>query len=321
VSDARSRSSRAGAGGATPGAPADGASAADPADPEPLTGASPGARLLGPAEVRSLARSLDLRPTKRWGQNFVHDPNTVRRVVRTAGLAVDDVALEVGPGLGSLTLGLLEATAAVYAVEVDPVLATRLPVTVAERAPALVSRLVVVCADALRLRAEDVPEPPPTALVANLPYNVAVPVVLHLLAELPSVRRGLVMVQAEVADRLAAEPGSRAYGVPSAKLAWYAGARRAGGVSRAVFWPVPNVDSALLAFERREPPPGDRAATFAVVDAAFAQRRKALRSALAGWAGSPAAAEQALRAAGVDPTTRAERLPIGDFAKLVAARD
>jgi 16S rRNA (adenine1518-N6/adenine1519-N6)-dimethyltransferase len=321
VSDARSRSTRAGASGATPGAPADGAPAADPADAEPLTGASPGARLLGPAEVRSLARSLDLRPTKRWGQNFVHDPNTVRRVVRTAGLAAHDVALEVGPGLGSLTLGLLEATAAVYAVEVDPVLATRLPVTVTERAPALASRLVVVCADALRLRAEDLPEPPPTALVANLPYNVAVPVVLHLLAELPSVRRGLVMVQAEVADRLAAEPGSRTYGVPSAKLAWYAGARRAGAVSRAVFWPVPNVDSALLAFERREPPPGDRAATFAVVDAAFAQRRKALRSALAGWAGSPAAAEEALRAAGVDPTTRAERLAIRDFAKLAAARD
>jgi 16S rRNA (adenine1518-N6/adenine1519-N6)-dimethyltransferase len=277
--------------------------------------------MLGPAEVRSLAQSLDLRPTKRWGQNFVHDPNTVRRVVRTAGLAADDVALEVGPGLGSLTLGLLEATAAVYAVEVDPVLATRLPVTVAERAPALASRLVVVCADALRLRAEDLPEPPPTALVANLPYNVAVPVVLHLLAELPSVRRGLVMVQAEVADRLAAEPGSRTYGVPSAKLAWYAGARRAGAVSRAVFWPVPNVDSALLAFERREPPPGNRAATFAVVDAAFAQRRKALRSALAGWAGSPAAAEEALREAGVDPTTRAERLAIRDFAKVAAARD
>jgi 16S rRNA (adenine1518-N6/adenine1519-N6)-dimethyltransferase len=270
--------------------------------------------------VRSLARSLDLRPTKRWGQNFVHDPNTVRRVVRTAGLAADDVALEVGPGLGSLTLGLLETTAAVYAVEVDPVLATRLPVTVAERAPALAARLVVVCADALRLRAEDLPEPP-TALVANLPYNVAVPVVLHLLAELPSVRRGLVMVQAEVADRLAAEPGSRTYGVPSAKLAWYAGARRAGAVSRAVFWPVPNVDSALLAFERREPPPGNRAATFAVVDAAFAQRRKALRSALAGWAGSPAAAEETLRAAGVDPTTRAERLAIRDFAKVAAARD
>jgi len=321
VSDARSRSTRAGAGGATPGAPADGASAADPADAEPLTGVSPGARLLGPAEVRSLARSLDLHPTKRWGQNFVHDPNTVRRVVRTAGLAADDVALEVGPGLGSLTLGLLEATAAVYAVEVDPVLATRLPVTVAERAPALASQLVVVCADALRLRAEDLPEPPPTALVANLPYNVAVPVVLHLLAELPSVRRGLVMVQAEVADRLAAEPGSRTYGVPSAKLAWYAGARRAGAVSRAVFWPVPNVDSALLAFERREPPPGNRAATFAVVDAAFAQRRKALRSALAGWAGSPAAAEEALREAGVDPTTRAERLAIRDFAKVAAARD
>jgi 16S rRNA (adenine1518-N6/adenine1519-N6)-dimethyltransferase len=266
--------------------------------------------------VRALARSLELRPTKRWGQNFVHDPNTVRRIVRAAGLSREDVALEVGPGLGSLTLGLLEATAAMYAVEIDPALAGQLPETVAERAPALASGLVVLCADALRLRADDLPGPPPTALVANLPYNVAVPVVLHLLAELPSVRRGLVMVQAEVAERLAAEPGSRAYGVPSAKLAWFAGARRVGAVPRAVFWPVPNVDSALLAFERRDPPPGDRAATFAVIDAAFAQRRKALRSALAGWAGSPAAAEEALRAAGVDSTLRAERLAIADFARI-----
>jgi 16S rRNA (adenine1518-N6/adenine1519-N6)-dimethyltransferase len=270
--------------------------------------------------VRALADRLGLRPTKRLGQNFVHDPNTVRRIVRSAGLTADDVALEVGPGLGSLTLGLLESVAAVHAVEIDPVLAAQLPVTVSERAPALADRLTVTAADALRLRSPDLPAPAPTALVANLPYNVGVPVVLHLLAELESIRHGLVMVQAEVAERLAAAPGSRAYGVPSAKLAWFAAARRAGPVPRAVFWPVPNVDSGLLAFERRPPRPGDRAAVFAVIDAAFAQRRKVLRSALAGWAGSPAAAEEVLRAAGVDPTARAERLGIDDFARIAAAR-
>jgi len=269
--------------------------------------------------VRALADELGLRPTKRLGQNFVHDANTVRRIVRAAELAPDDVVLEVGPGLGSLTLGLLEAVAAVCAVEIDPVLAGRLPATVAERAPALADRLDVVTADALRVRAADLPATP-TALVANLPYNVGVPVVLHLLAELPSLRRGLVMVQAEVAERLAAAPGSKAYGVPSAKLAWFAAARRAGPVPRAVFWPVPNVDSGLLGFTRHDPLAGDRAEVFALVDAAFAQRRKVLRSALAGWAGSPAAAEEALRAAGIDPTARAERLAIADFARLAAAR-
>jgi 16S rRNA (adenine1518-N6/adenine1519-N6)-dimethyltransferase len=283
------------------------------------------ARLLGPVEVRALAAELDLRPTKRLGQNFVHDANTVRRIVRAAELTPDDVVVEVGPGLGSLTLALLPEVAAVHAVEIDPVLAARLPATVADRAPALADRLVVHTADALRVRAgdfgaADLPAARPTALVANLPYNVAVPVVLHLLAELPGIRRGLVMVQAEVAERLAAAPGSRTYGVPSAKLAWFAAARRAGPVPRAVFWPVPGVDSGLLAFDRREPPPGDRAAVFAVVDAAFAQRRKVLRSALASWAGSPAAAELALRAAGVDPGARAETLTIADFARIAAAR-
>jgi 16S rRNA (adenine1518-N6/adenine1519-N6)-dimethyltransferase len=278
-----------------------------------------GSRLLGPAEVRTLARELDLRPTKRLGQNFVHDPNTVRRIVRAAELEASDVVLEVGPGLGSLTLALLPEVAAVRAVEIDPVLASRLPATVAERAPALADRLAVVAADAVTLRAAQLPGPPPTAIVANLPYNVAVPVVLHLLAELPSLRRGLVMVQAEVADRLAAPPGSKTYGVPSAKLAWFAAARRAGPVPRAVFWPVPGVDSGLLAFTRRTPPPGEREAVFAVVDAAFAHRRKALRAALSGWAGGPEEAERALRAAGIDPRERAERLAIGDFARLADA--
>ena len=278
------------------------------------------AQLLGPAEVRALASALGMRPTKRLGQNFVHDPNTVRRIVRSAELAADDVVLEVGPGLGSLTLGLLPAVAAVHAVEIDPVLAARLPVTVAERASAIADRLTVTTADAMRVRAADLHGPAPTAVVANLPYNVAVPVVLHLLAELPGLRRGLVMVQAEVAERLAAAPGSRAYGVPSAKLAWFAGARRAGAVPRTVFWPVPNVDSGLLAFVRREPPPGRRDEVFALVDAAFAQRRKALRSALAGWAGSPAAAEDALRSAGIPALARAETLDIAAFARLALAR-
>ena len=277
------------------------------------------ARLLGPAEVRALAHELGLRPTKRLGQNFVHDPNTVRRIVRAAELTADDVVLEVGPGLGSLTLALLPAVAAVHAVEIDPVLAGQLPGTVAERAPALADRLTVHTADALTLRAADLPAPAPTAIVANLPYNVGVPVVLHLLAELPTLRRGLVMVQSEVAERLAARPGSKAYGVPSAKLAWFAEARRAGPVPRAVFWPVPGVDSGLLAFDRRDPPPGDRGAVFTVIDAAFGQRRKALRAALSGWAGGPDAAEQALRAAGIDPRERAERLAVTDFARLAAA--
>jgi 16S rRNA (adenine1518-N6/adenine1519-N6)-dimethyltransferase len=250
----------------------------------------------------------------------VHDPNTVRRIVRAAALSGDDVVLEVGPGLGSLTLALLPEVAAVHAVEIDPVLAGRLPATVAERAPDLVDRLAVTTADALALRATDLPGAAPTAIVANLPYNVGVPVMLHLLAELPGVRHGLVMVQAEVADRLAAGPGSKVYGVPSAKFAWFAAARRAGPVPRAVFWPVPGVDSGLLAFDRRDPPPGDRTAVFRLIDAAFAQRRKSLRAALAGWAGSADAAERALRSAGIDPRERAEQLGITDFARLAAHR-
>jgi 16S rRNA (adenine1518-N6/adenine1519-N6)-dimethyltransferase len=274
--------------------------------------------LLGPAAIRDLAQQLELRPTKTLGQNFLHDANTIRRIVRTAELTPQDVVLEVGPGLGSLTLGLLPAAAHVTAVEIDPRLAALLPRTVAERAPALADRLTVVEADALRLR--EVPGSAPTALVANLPYNVAVPVLLHLLELLPTLRRALVLVQAEVAERLAAAPGSAAYGVPSAKAAWYGDVRRAGNVGRRVFWPEPNVDSGLVALDRRPPPPGDRAATFAVVDAAFATRRKGLRAALARWAGGPAAAEARLRAAGIDPTTRGEQLSIADFTRLAATR-
>jgi 16S rRNA (adenine1518-N6/adenine1519-N6)-dimethyltransferase len=278
--------------------------------------------LLGPAEVRALAAGLGLVPTKSRGQNFVIDPNTVRRIVRAANLTSADVVLEVGPGLGSLTLGLLPEVAAVVAVEIDETLAGRLPETVAEHAPTLASRLTTVTADALRVTADALPGPPPTALVANLPYNVSVPVILHLLDALPTLRTVLVMVQAEVADRLAAEPGSRTYGIPSVKARWYADVRRAGAVGRNVFWPAPNVDSGLVAMSRRNPPQtsATKSEVFAVVDAAFAQRRKTLRAALAGWAGSPAAAEEALRAAGVDPSVRGEALGVGSFAKIAEQR-
>jgi 16S rRNA (adenine1518-N6/adenine1519-N6)-dimethyltransferase len=274
----------------------------------------PSGGLLGPAAIRELARQLDLRPTKSLGQNFLHDANTIRRIVRTAGLRPHDVVLEVGPGLGSLTLGLLPAAAAVTAVEIDPRLAEQLPLTVAARVPELAGRLTVVTADALRIT--ELPGPAPTALVANLPYNVAVPVLLHLLERLPTLDRALVLVQAEVAERLAAGPGDAAYGIPSVKGAWYGEVRRAGSIGRRVFWPEPNVDSGLVALIRRPPPSGDRAATFAVIDAAFATRRKALRAALASWAGSPAAAEQRLRAAGIDPAARGETLSVTDFARL-----
>jgi 16S rRNA (adenine1518-N6/adenine1519-N6)-dimethyltransferase len=276
--------------------------------------------LLGPAEVRRLAASLGVRPTKALGQNFVHDPNTVRRIVAIADLAPDDVVVEVGPGLGSLTLALVQSAAHVYAVEIDATLAGALGETAASRLPDFAPRLTVVPRDALRLSASDLTGPAPTALVANLPYNVAVPVVLHLLAELPSLRHGLVMVQKEVADRLAAAPGSKVYGVPSVKLAWYAAARQAGRVPPSVFWPVPNVDSGLVAFTRRDPPAeADRLATFGVIDAAFAQRRKTLRAALAGWAGDAGAAADILSAAGVDPGARGETLTVEAFAAIARA--
>jgi 16S rRNA (adenine1518-N6/adenine1519-N6)-dimethyltransferase len=285
------------------------------------------ARLLGPAEIRQIAARLGIWPSKRLGQNFVIDPGTIRRIVGLAGLRPDDVVLEVGPGIGSLTLGLIGGAHRVVAIEVDPVLAAELPVTVADRAPVLADRLSVVTADALTIGS--VPDPAPTALVANLPYNVAVPVVLHLLEALPSLERALVMVQAEVADRMAAAPGSKTYGVPSAKLAWYGTARRAGAVSRTVFWPAPNVDSALVAFTRWSEGSGPAAGAgrpgvkreevFAVVDAAFAQRRKTMRSALASWAGSPGAAERVLREAGVEPSLRGEAIGIEQYIHIVLA--
>ncbi|RKN37759.1 16S rRNA (adenine(1518)-N(6)/adenine(1519)-N(6))-dimethyltransferase RsmA [Streptomyces hoynatensis] len=272
--------------------------------------------LLTAADVRELAAALGLRPTKQRGQNFVIDANTVRRIVRAAEVGEEDSVLEVGPGLGSLTLALLGAAGHVTAVEIDDVLAAALPATVEARLPGRAGRFALVHADALRVT--ELPGPPPDTLVANLPYNVAVPVLLHLLATFPGIRRALVMVQSEVADRLAAGPGSKVYGVPSVKTAWYAHARRAGAIGRTVFWPAPNVDSGLVALTRREPPPtaASREEVFAVVDAAFAQRRKTLRAALAGWAGSAAGAEAACAAAGVAAGARGEQLTVAEFARL-----
>ncbi|MHB2023508.1 MAG: 16S rRNA (adenine(1518)-N(6)/adenine(1519)-N(6))-dimethyltransferase RsmA [Mycobacteriales bacterium] len=276
------------------------------------------AGLLGPAEVRALANRLGLTPRKSRGQNFVIDPNTIRRVVRLSGVRTGASVLEIGPGLGSLTLGLLEVGARVTAVEADPVLAAALAPTVAERMPSAAGRLRVQHANALGpVRLDEAP----SALVANLPYNLAVPLLLHALASWASLQVALVMVQAEVAARLAAPPGSRVYGAPSVKLAYYATARRAGQVSRSVFWPVPRVDSELVACQRRDPPAGAGASeVFSVIDAAFGQRRKTLRAALAGWAGSAETAERLLRRAQIDPTARGESLSVVEFARLAAAR-
>lgn len=271
--------------------------------------------LLSASAVRRLATQLDLRPTKQRGQNFVTDANTVRRIVALAGVQPDDVVLEIGPGLGSLTLGLLEAAERVVAVEIDPLLAGALPGTVAQQLPARAGALSVVEADALRV--VELPYEP-TRVVANLPYNVSVPVLLHLLAGFESWQHGLVMVQAEVADRLAAGPGSKTYGIPSVKMAWYAATARVGTVPPSVFWPVPNVDSGLVSITRRAAPEttATREQVFAVIDAAFAQRRKMLRSALAGLAGSSAAASAALEAAGVDPQARGEVLDVTAYARI-----
>jgi 16S rRNA (adenine1518-N6/adenine1519-N6)-dimethyltransferase len=291
----------------------------------PLVEQMPGAsaptqppRLLGGAEIRQIASRLGIRPSKRLGQNFVTDAGTVRRITALAAIGASDVVLEVGPGFGSLTLPLLGSAGRVVAVELDPALAAELPRTVAAHAPSYAGRLTVVAADAARVR--DLPGEPPTVLAANLPYSSAVPIMLHLLSTVPSLRRGLVMVQAEVADRMTAPPGSRTYGVPSVKLAWFAEVRKAGQVPRTVFWPTPMVDSGLVGLVRREPPPGAaRQDVFAVVDAAFAQRRKTLRAALASWAGSAAAAEQVLGKAGVDPSARGESLGVTDFARIARA--
>ncbi|HQE31131.1 MAG TPA: 16S rRNA (adenine(1518)-N(6)/adenine(1519)-N(6))-dimethyltransferase RsmA [Propionibacteriaceae bacterium] len=272
--------------------------------------------LLDGRSIRELAAELGLRPSKQRGQNFVTDPNTVRRIVGLSGVGPDDVVIEVGPGLGSLTLGLLETGARVVAIEVESSLARRLVRTVSQRMPGAEDRLAVVEADAMRVT--ELLGPPPTHVVANLPYNISVPVLLHLAETFPSWQSGLVMVQLEVADRLVAGPGSKVYGVPSAKMAWWATATRVATVPPTVFWPVPNVDSGLVSLTRREPPSttADRRRVFETIDAAFNQRRKMLRAALAGTIGSSAAAAEVLVAAGVDPRARGETLGIGDFARI-----
>nr|WP_202456963.1 MULTISPECIES: 16S rRNA (adenine(1518)-N(6)/adenine(1519)-N(6))-dimethyltransferase RsmA [unclassified Streptomyces] len=269
-----------------------------------------------------MAAALGVRPTKQRGQNFVIDANTVRRIVRTAEVRPDDVVVEVGPGLGSLTLALLETAAHVTAVEIDDVLAEALPATVQARLPEKAASFGLVHSDAMLVG--ELPGPAPTALVANLPYNVAVPVLLHMLDTFPTIERTLVMVQAEVADRLAAGPGSRVYGVPSVKANWYAEVKRAGSIGRNVFWPAPNVDSGLVSLVRRAEPirtSASKREVFAVVDAAFAQRRKTLRAALSGWAGSAAAAEAALVAAGVSPQARGEALTVEEFARIAEHKE
>lgn len=276
--------------------------------------------LLDPKSIRGIAAELDLRPTKQRGQNFVIDPNTVRRLVSLSRITADDVVLEIGPGLGSLTLGLLEVARAVTVVEIEDRLAERLPQTVTERlGEEAAARLAVVNDDAMRIL--ELPGEAPTAVVANLPYNVSVPVLLHMLARFPGWRKGLVMVQLEVADRLVAPPGNKTYGVPSAKMAWYAKATRVGTVPPKVFWPVPNVESGLVRIERRDPPATDapRETVFTVIDAAFAQRRKMLRAALAPLMGSAGAASDIITAAGVDPQARGEVLDITEFAAVASA--
>jgi 16S rRNA (adenine1518-N6/adenine1519-N6)-dimethyltransferase len=266
--------------------------------------------LLGPAEIRDLAALLDIQPTKKLGQNFVIDGNTVRKIVSTAGVTSGETVVEVGPGLGSLTLGLLETGASVVAVEIDKRLAAQLPVTVEAMQPGV--NLTVITQDALTVTA--LPNDP-TVLVANLPYNVSVPVLLHFLEHFASLERGLVMVQAEVGERLAAQPGSKVYGAPSAKANWYGAWKTSGKVSRQVFWPVPNVDSILVGFAREEQPgtEAERLETFRIIDAAFQQRRKMLRQALAELMGGSAAASARIEAAGLAPTSRGEELTVLDF--------
>ncbi|MEK6649171.1 MAG: 16S rRNA (adenine(1518)-N(6)/adenine(1519)-N(6))-dimethyltransferase RsmA [Actinomycetota bacterium] len=273
--------------------------------------------LLGAAEIRVLAAELDLKPAKSLGQNFVIDGNICRKIVRLAQVSSDDVALEIGPGLGSLTLALLDEAAAVVAVEIDQRLARQLPITVAAHSLRK-ENLTVINEDALHI--SYLPQAP-TVMVANLPYNVSVPVLLHFLERFPTLRSGVVMVQAEVADRLIARPGTKDYGIPSVKAAWWAQMSHVGAVSRSVFWPAPNVDSKLVGFVRRQTPGDDamRRVVFAAIDAAFAQRRKMLRSALGSWLGSSAIAESVLVKAGIDPKLRGEALEIEDYCAIANA--
>ncbi|WP_409349921.1 16S rRNA (adenine(1518)-N(6)/adenine(1519)-N(6))-dimethyltransferase RsmA [Rothia sp. LK2492] len=274
--------------------------------------------LLGAQEIRELADMLGIRPTKTLGQNFVIDPNTIRRIIATAKISPDETVVEVGPGLGSLTLGILDAAKDMVAVEIDPPLAEQLPATIAKMRPGSEARIDVVLSDAMKVT--ELPRTP-GALVANLPYNVAVPVLLHMFAQFPSIEHALVMVQDEVADRLAAKPGSKIYGVPSVKANWFAEVSKAGVIGTNVFWPAPKIKSGLVAFERRAELLSDlpREEVFAIIDAAFAQRRKTLRAALSTWAGSGARAGSILEAAGIDPQLRGEKLDIHDFIKIAEA--
>lgn len=273
--------------------------------------------LLGAVDIRELASRLAVTPTKKLGQNFVTDPNTIRRIVAAAKLAGSETVVEIGPGLGSLTLGLLEVAKRVIAVEIDPKMAAELESTIAKRAPG--TDFTLIREDAMKV--SQLPATP-DALVANLPYNISVPVLLHFLEQFDSIQTGLVLVQAEVAHRLAATPGSKIYGIPSVKLAWYAEAALAGNVGRSIFWPVPNVDSALVYFAKHAQPLGteaERVATFELADAAFGQRRKTMRQAISGWAGTAADAEKLIVAAGINPQARGEQLDVHDFLKIVRA--
>lgn len=282
-------------------------------------------RLLGRTEIRHLAKAIDFRPRKSFGQNFVHDANTVRRIVSASGVNRSDHVLEVGPGLGSLTLALLDRGSKVTAVEIDPVLARQLPTTVADHSHSEINRLTVINRDILTLKQSDMSEMP-TALVANLPYNIAVPALLHLLAEFPSIRTVMVMVQAEVAERLAAEPGGKDYGVPSVKVRFYGNVRRYGLVSPTVFWPIPRVYSGLVRIDRYDTSPwptdaGFRKQVFELIDIGFAQRRKTARNAFAEWAGSGNESASRLLAASIDPSRRGETLRIADFVRLLQRSD
>jgi len=276
---------------------------------------------LGAGAIRELAARVGIIPTKKLGQNFVIDPNTVRYIVEQSKIDSHSAVVEVGPGLGSLTLRLLEVAEHVSAIEIDPRLADQLPITVKERCPELLGKLSVLNQDAMQVESGEL-IPAPTALIANLPYNVAVPVLLHFLAEFPTLTSVLVMVQKEVADRLCAGPGSRTYGIPSVKIQWFGKAEAAGNIGKNVFWPAPNVDSGLVRIHVTHPHSHieeDRREVFQVIDAAFAHRRKTLRAGLADFIGSAPLAEQVLIQADIDPGTRAETLELESFILLSGA--
>jgi 16S rRNA (adenine1518-N6/adenine1519-N6)-dimethyltransferase len=264
--------------------------------------------LLGASTVRRLLDEAGIVPSKGLGQNFVVDPGTIERIVRIAEVASGDAVIEVGPGLGSLTLGLLEVGAKVTAVETDARLVSILDREIDN------PRLNVVHGDATEL---DWPAllgvDDRWTLVANLPYNVATMLVLDLLEKAPTIDSFLVMMQREPAERLAASPGVRAASAATVKRAWFADARVAGIIGRGVFYPSPNVDSALVSIRRRTPPDADRERVFELLNTAFGQRRKMLRKSLSGVLG-----EEVFTAAGIDPTARPETLTLDDWVALAS---